>query len=311
MKPFLPALFLYLFAFLGGAAQASVLDTTLFPVDDRMIPAIGFWKKVFTQYDSEKTLLHDREHLDCIWEVVEHLRSPDGEVDSAATKELIESKKTALAERFQRLARDPAPLDNRDREIMAIAHRQPNGFLLKAGQRIRGQRGIADRFEKGLKTAVRLLPTIEPILMKRGVPKELAALPLIESTYNTKARSSSGAAGIWQLMPATAKQYGVKVSRKKDERYQIKKATEGASKILAHNFRLLKSWPLAITGYNHGPYGMMRAVKKVGSRKLIDIIDRYQKRTWGFASKNFYIEFIAAVEILNEYKKTGRLPNSM
>ena len=77
----------------------------------------------------------------------------------------------------------------------------------------------------------------------------------------------------------------------------VLKATKAASKLLKRNYKMLESWPLAVTGYNHGAYGVKRAIRKVGSRKLEDLIEKYEKRTWGFASKNFYAELIAMIRI--------------
>ena len=77
----------------------------------------------------------------------------------------------------------------------------------------------------------------------------------------------------------------------------VLKSTRAAAKLLKRNYRLLKSWPLAVTGYNHGAYGVKRAVKKVGSRDLVDLIENYDKHSWGFASKNFYAELIAMIRI--------------
>ena len=67
----------------------------------------------------------------------------------------------------------------------------------------------------------------------------------------------------------------------------VMKATGAAAKLLKRNYKLLKSWPLAVTGYNHGAYGVKRAIRDVGSRELVDLIENYKKSTWGFASKNF------------------------
>ena len=81
-----------------------------------------------------------------------------------------------------------------------------------------------------------------------------------------------------------------------------RESTRAAAKMLGQNYRMLDNWPLAITGYNHGPYGVKRAVKKVGSTNLVYLIEHYKKDTWGFASKNFYAEFLAAVSILTDHQ---------
>jgi membrane-bound lytic murein transglycosylase D len=82
-----------------------------------------------------------------------------------------------------------------------------------------------------------------------------------------------------------------------DERLDTEKSTRAAARMLRKNHELLGNWPLAITGYNHGPNGVKRAVTAIGSTDLAYLIEHYEKSTWGFASKNFYAEFIAAVRV--------------
>src|SRR5690606_34483740 len=96
----------------------------------------------------------------------------------------------------------------------------------------------------------------------------------------------------------------MRVSHHIDERNSPYKATHAAAKLLSSNFRLLKSWPLAITAYNHGPGGMQKAVRTVGSNNIDTIIRNYEAPAFGFASRNFYAEFLAARNVYrNLYEK--------
>jgi LysM repeat protein len=92
------------------------------------------------------------------------------------------------------------------------------------------------------------------------------------------------------------------VSRKVDERLNPDKATRAAARLLRDNYAALGSWPLAITAYNHGRGGMMRAQSEVGSSEITKIIDEYDGPLFGYASMNFYSEFLAAVEVYNNYQ---------
>ena len=77
--------------------------------------------------------------------------------------------------------------------------------------------------------------------------------------------------------------------------------------LLKHNYKKLGSWPLAITAYNHGVAGISRAVRKVRTKNFDKIIENYKSRTFGFASRNFYAEFLAARKIYNmRFAKTNR-----
>ena len=94
-------------------------------------------------------------------------------------------------------------------------------------------------------------------------------------------------------MPYTAKAY-LKNNLVVDERNDPLKATEASAKILKNNYRMLESWPLAVTGYNHGPTGVRRVVNKHNSNKLHELIE---VDGFGFASSNFYASFLAILEI--------------
>jgi len=140
------------------------------------------------------------------------------------------------------------------------------------------------------------------IFQQKGVPKELTRLPLVESAFNLSARSKVGASGIWQFMRSTGKLF-LRIDKSVDERNDPITAAWAASELLRRNFERLKSWPLAITAYNHGPEGMARAVETLGTRDLAQIIKRYKGRTFGFASSNFYCEFLAILELERDYRR--------
>jgi membrane-bound lytic murein transglycosylase D len=137
---------------------------------------------------------------------------------------------------------------------------------------------------------------MQQIFRERGVPVELTYLPLIESSYNIAARSHAGALGMWQFMPRTARQF-LRVSRSIDERKDPIESTRAAATFLKQAHDSLGNWPLAITAYNFGPSGMARAVAEVGSDDLVEVIQKYDHPRWGYPPKNFYAEFLAAVEI--------------
>src|SRR5262249_21693468 len=94
-----------------------------------------------------------------------------------------------------------------------------------------------------------------------------------------------------------------------DERRDPIASTRAAARYLSRSYERLGSWPLAITSYNHGPVGMLRAVDATGSTDLVSMIRYYDGPGWGFASRNFYAEFLAALDIdKNPDAYFGRLP---
>jgi membrane-bound lytic murein transglycosylase D len=118
----------------------------------------------------------------------------------------------------------------------------------------------------------------------------------VESSYNPKAHSHAGASGIWQFTRSTGRRY-LRVDYVVDERRDPFLATIAAARLLKANYETTKTWPLAITAYNHGGAGVERAVRKLGTRDIATILDRYQSRSFRFASRNFYTEFLAALEV--------------
>ena len=135
----------------------------------------------------------------------------------------------------------------------------------------------------------------------RGLPEDLAYLPHVESSFNTHAYSKYGAAGMWQFMRATGRRF-LKVNYVVDERLDPLTATRAAAQLLKDNHKLLGTWPLAITAYNHGEVGMQRAVRKMGTKDIVAIIERYKGRSFGFASRNFYPQFLAARRVARSWR---------
>ncbi len=122
-----------------------------------------------------------------------------------------------------------------------------------------------------LKRANRYMPVIEPILKKQGIPADFIYLAAIESHFNPRAYSGAGAAGIWQFMPKTARQYGLEVNDYIDERYNVEKATIAACKYLKKAYAKYGSWINAAASYNAGMGRITTEVEKQGEERAIDL----------------------------------------
>ncbi|RYZ63646.1 MAG: hypothetical protein EOP05_23215, partial [Proteobacteria bacterium] len=174
----------------------------------------------------------------------------------------------------------------------------PTRFMT-AASRIRFQLGQKDRFLLGIYYSGRYLRQMEAIFKEEGLPIELTRLPFVDSSFNVNARSKVGASGIWQFMPGTARAY-MKVNKEVDDRNDPLVATRAAARLLRSNYQMLGAWSLALTGYNHGPYGVKQVVEKMGTTDISEIVAKYSSRTFGFASQNFYACFLAALEVERE-----------
>jgi membrane-bound lytic murein transglycosylase D len=111
--------------------------------------------------------------------------------------------------------------------------------------------------------------------------------------------SRVGAAGLWQFTRSTGRRF-MQVDHIIDERLDPYLASVAAARLLEQNHRVTGSWPLAITAYNHGASGMRRAARSLGTKDIVQIVRNYRSRTFGFASRNFYVEFLAADAIASD-----------
>jgi len=253
----------FIFFLLTTTFQHALAAEATFTILPGLEGAVEFWKRIFTRYGASEVVFFDPADHSKIYSVLRGV--PEG----GAGRVLIE----------------------RERARIIAEHdlNEPDG-------RVRSQRGVKEQFISGLRISGRYLSQMRKIFRDEGLPVELAYLPLVESSFNVRARSSAGAVGMWQFMPETGKKF-LLVSDAVDERRDPLVSTRAAARLLKQNHQLLGNWPLAVTAYNHGTEGIFRAIEAVGTRDLVEMIRRYQSPTFGFASKNFYAEFLAAVSI--------------
>src|ERR1700678_4324135 len=255
---------------------------------------VRFWIRVYTEVTTDQGLLHDDWNLGLVYEVLRF----DPETSPAQRERRVAAAKAHYADLLRRFAAgDTENLTAHERRILhAFGDKATPADYRDAIERIRFQLGQADRFREGLIRAAVWRRQIARTLAQHGVPAEIAALPHVESSFNLEAYSKDGAAGLWQFMPSTAKRF-MRVDGLVDERLDPYSATEAAANLMLYNYRLLGSWPLAVTAYNHGPGGLKRAQDELGTSDIAVIVKRYQGATFGFASRNFYVAFLAALEV--------------
>jgi membrane-bound lytic murein transglycosylase D len=292
--------FTLLIAPTGLGASEPEATVTHFPRPAALTPNVEFWKRVYTEFGVGDFVLHDRDNLAIIYAVVS-VNDTDEHRAADAAKPEIQRLRAKYEEILTRLAQGLTPEElGPDATEVAQLRGYPCSpdLLLRAAGNIRVQQGLREKVEEGMHRARSLMPRILPILRRHNVPEELAALPMVESTFNPHARSKAGAVGLWQFISSTGKQY-LKITRRQDDRRDPIRATEAAAQFLKHNYQALGSWPLAIIAYNHGRGGIRAARTAVGSSAIEEIIARYSGPRFGFASKNFYAEFLAAIEVVD------------
>lgn len=281
-----------------------------------MIPAglegeVDFWKKIYSHYDSHNVVMHDAEHLDIIFRVVDvsEITTNSNLTDDekrVKLEEHIEEVRKEIAATLKQLATISSPRELTDQEWAIWRLYRDGGDpkrFLEAADRIRGQQGLKDKFFLALQYSGRLLGEIEGVFETQGLPPELTRLIFVESMFNPAAHSAAGARGIWQFMRPSAIHYDLKLNRLVDERLDPIASSRAAARLLRENFEMLGTWPLAINAYNAGRGRMKQAVTTLGTSDIARIIREFQHPHYGFASRNFYPEFLAAADVVSSSRE--------
>ncbi len=298
----------------GPSARAERGD---FPRPASLEPAVGFWTRIFATYSEHQVVVHDAWYLGKVYEVLDFRpwfadgEPATSEVEALRAAKIDEAKMrvSAILLRLHEGGSAAQGLTAEEQRIQALFRDVPgDDRYLAAAERIRTQAGLRERFAAGIAQQGRYLERMERIFATRGMPTELARLPLVESCFDVEAYSKVGAAGVWQFMPRTGRQY-MRIDAAVDERRDPVRATEAAAEHLQGDYEALGAWPLAITAYNHGRGGVARGVAETGSTNIGEIVARYRGRAFGFASRNFYAEFLAALDVTSRAQEHyGAIP---
>lgn len=271
---------------------------TSFTVPKGMEKQVEFWIDIYTKYSTQEGVIHDSENVDMVYEVVD-LKGIYSDKMKQKKVDLFKKEIMAWLKKMETLSSSEG-LSPREKKIWDYYAKinEPHKFKEAADKnRIRFQLGQKDRMQEAIFFSGRYIEEMESVFRAAGLPIELTRIPFVESSFNIMARSKVGASGIWQIMPYTARPYKM-ISPAVDSRNHPLEATKMAAKLLAGNYRMLESWPLAVTGYNHGPAGVRKMTKSYETRDLAKLVENVRSRkSFGFASRNFYATFLAALEV--------------
>ena len=265
-----------------------------------MEPNVHFWKQIYSEYPTTKGILHDSVNVHLIYDIID-LKAPDSYGARKINRKRTKEAKKRIKRILLKLARNPKTADPEAVRVAGLFGSNANSRTFKnAIHRIRCQLGQKDRFREGIIRSGAYIDEIKEICRKHHIPEDLAYLPHVESSFNPKACSKHGAAGIWQFTRSTGKRF-MTVNYTLDERRDPILSSRAAAKLLKQNYNIIGNWPLAITAYNHGMAGILRAVRRKGGYE--DIFKAYRSRIFKFASRNFYSEFLAARDVAKNYLK--------
>jgi len=263
-----------------------------FPKPTSLQKDVGFWLKVYTEVTTRQGYIHDAQNLAVIYDRI------DLGDDRRKNRKKIKQIKKEYAKALHKIANGKRiNLSRNEARVLQLWGAEvSNERLLQAAEDIRFQLGQSNRFKQGVIRSGEWRDYIDSVFSDMGLPKELAILPHVESSFNPNAYSRVGAAGLWQFIRATGRRY-MTIDYIVDERMDPFAATRAAARLLQYNHEIIHSWPLALTAYNHGLASMRRAVNTIGTPDIEVIVRNYKGRYFGFASRNFYVAFLAALEV--------------
>ncbi len=276
-----------------------------FPCHDEIRRRTDFWIQVYGQWTSAKGIFHDSLHPERVYSVID---VPNG---CRGNSRVVERERERIESRLRTVARkvqDGGRVGGGEEAALLelFPDRSPKS-IRAAARRIRCQQGNRDRFEDALRRYGSYGPMVRKLINDAGLPDDVHYLPFVESLYNPAAYSRVGAAGLWQIMPKTARYLGLELNATVDERLDMEAATLAAVRYLEDSRRRLTAvarnrkpsvragelGPFVITSYNYGVNGMRRALDEFGP-DFIKVLNEYKSPSFQVAVKNFYASFLAA-----------------
>ena len=286
-------------------------DDSAFVTPPELRGVVDFWVNIFGVYDKNQVVFYNADDVSVVYSVLDFskLDGVDANAVEATQNQLIQNENARLQKVLARLAPmvnqgDDATLilSSTDRPILAALrqvadHVATNAPHLQASLAYRS--GFAHRMRQALLNSAQYLPAMQEIFHNRGLPEELTVLPFVESAFNARAYSSAGAAGVWQFIEDTGRNY-LRIDNFVDERYDPVLATYAAAEHLGREFKFFRSWPLTINAYNAGPGRILQAMRQLGTSDIATIVKNFKGSGYGFDSRNYVPEFLAVLEVYRQ-----------
>jgi membrane-bound lytic murein transglycosylase D len=294
------------------------LISDTFQIPEYFQTKVKFWLKIYTVYSTGQVVIHDKNNLDIIYKELDFHNLWDSNLNiftkSNIQSKLVREKSNEIKSKLIKMKKD-SYISVKKTDLYKILKR--NGLELSVNSKtrkkqldkliknIRAQTGQRNKQKAGILNFLPFELFFEKTFKLFDLPHELLGIPFLESSFNHRAHSKVGAKGIWQIMPFIAKKM-LPYNKSVDARKNPFLATLAALHLLKQNYRILKRWDLAVTAYNSGTKHIINASRRLKILKqklaLETIFQRYKHPHLGFASKNFYSEFLALLRVL-EYRK--------
>lgn len=289
-----------------GVAAYPIECAEVFACPESLLPRVSFWVEVFSRWDTDTAIFHDKENPQRVYSTLprrEGCRKSRKGDSIDRERRRLKRELRALASRLEQ----GKSLNAAQQRLQANFVGFPPSEIRAASDRLRCQSGNKNRMREALTQFQLYRPTILDALESQNLTPELQYLPFVESAFNPEALSHVGAAGLWQIMPATGRRLGLQVGAAVDERYDPTRATYAAALYFRDSVDTLSETafengfpvvakelnPFVITSYNYGVRGMQRAIKQVGL-DYERLLREYKSPSFQTAVKNFYASFLAA-----------------
>lgn len=291
-----------------------------FPCPKPLHRRIDFWIQVFKRWNKELAIFHDPGVPERVYSVVDTGDGCGRSVKRKLKRERNRIKKLLSGVAAKVESGNVISVADEIHFVELFPNRNPNRIRL-AGDKIRCQSGVKDSFLRGLQRFSRYSYLVDTVLAQYKLPQDIRYLPFVESSYNPTAYSKAGAAGMWQIMPSTARTLGLELNATIDERLDPEAATHGAARYLVKSQKSLTELarsidpritreeisPFVITSYNYGLNGMRRAINQI-KPDYLSVLQNYKSPNFQVAVKNFYSSFLAARHVaINSNKYFGNV----
>lgn len=276
--------------------------------------SVNFWFMIYTQFEASSVVIHDKSNLSLIYKVLDfsslHKKKLSKNTVYELQKKLADEKIKAIRADLNELVKNPFSVSAQSTRIyetlkkakiqIPISKDERITFFKKLSKNLRGQTGQKNFIRDGLARSLPYRAFLQKYFTEKKLPVELLAIPFLESSFNPLAHSKVNALGPWQFMPFIAAHFLPKRSKDFDYRRNIGVSSLGAAFLMEENFRIMKSWDLAVTAYNSGTKHLLRTKRELASDTidLEAVIRHSDSEHFGFASKNFYSEFLALAHTL-------------
>lgn len=285
----------------------------MFQVSPFFYPNVNFWFMIYTQFESNTVVLHDKNNLSLIYKVLDfsslHEKKLPKNTLYVLQQKISGEKLDDLRKDLDELAKDPYSLTPMAKKFyrvlkqagvkLPIRKSDRSMFFTGLKHNLRAQTGQKNFIREGVIRSLPYQKFIRQYFVDHKIPAELFSIPFLESSFNPKAQSKVNALGVWQFMPLIASYYVPKTPNT-DYRSNVGVASLSAGFLLSENYKIMKSWDLAVTAYNSGTKHLVKTKRELKADKidLEKVIKHSDSQHFGFASKNFYSEFLALAHTL-------------